>query len=459
MLKYVFALILPVLLMPGSARGQIAASSADVAGRIIAAAQADSFAYGRLAELVDTFGPRLSGSQNLENAIDWILAQMAADGLHNVRGEKVMVPHWVRGAESAELLEPRRKAMKILGLGRSVGTPRRGIKAPVLVVGSFEELQARAGGAKGKIILYNVPFTSYGETVRYRSRGAIEAAKLGALAVLVRSVTPHSLSTPHTGAMSRYDENVPKIPAAAVTVEDAMMLQRMQDRGVQPVVRLKMGAKTLPDALSRNVVAELLGSELPAEVVVMGGHIDSWDVGQGAMDDAGGCVAAWEALRLLQQLGLRPRRTIRVVLWTNEENGLAGGTAYRDSHLAELDDHILAIESDGGVFKPSGFGFTGSDEARAMIEDIASLLAPIEAGTILPRGGGADIGPIMRLGVPGMSLNVDRTKYFWYHHSDSDTIDKLDPHELNLCVATLAVMAYVVADMPKRLPRVPVEGD
>jgi carboxypeptidase Q len=301
-------------------------------------------------------------------------------------------------------------------------------------------------------VVYNAPFTTYGKTVRYRWAGASAAAKAGAVASLVRSVTPHSLNTPHTGSMG-YEEGVRKIPHGAITVEDAMQLRRFQDRGERVIIKLKMGAHYRGDVLSRNVVAEIAGREQPEEVVVMGGHIDSWDVGQGAMDDGGGCVAAWEALRLLHKLNLRPRRTVRVVLWTNEENGLRGGRGYRDAHKDELDNHILAIESDAGVFKPQGFGFTGSPEALAILRDIAALLTPIEAGSITEGGGGADIGPIMREGVPGMGLNVDMTKYFWYHHTDADTIDKLDPHELNLCVAALAIMAYVVADMPERLPR------
>jgi carboxypeptidase Q len=213
-----------------------------------------------------------------------------------------------------------------------------------------------------------------------------------------------------------------------------------------------MAAETLPDAPSRNVIGELRGSERPDEVVVMGGHIDSWDVGRGAMDDAGGVVAAWQALRVLKALGLRPRRTIRVVGWTNEENGLRGGAAYRDAHRSAVPQHVLAIESDAGVFRPLGFGFTGSDSAYALVRQIGRLLERIGAGEIQRGGGGADIGPIMALGVPGMGLNVDGTKYFWYHHTDADTVDKLDPREVALCVATLAVMAYVVADMPERLP-------
>jgi carboxypeptidase Q len=253
-----------------------------------------------------------------------------------------------------------------------------------------------------------------------------------------------------------YDSTVRRIPAAAITVEDAEMMHRMQTRGERIRVKLVMSAKTLPDAPSRNVMGEIVGAEKPDEVVVFGGHIDSWDVGRGAMDDGGGVVVAWEAVKLLQRLGLKPRRTIRVVGWTNEENGGRGGQGYRDAHKADVDKHVLAIESDGGVFKPQGFGFSGSDAAFDVVKQIGTLLDRVEAGSIVKGGGGADIGPIMALGVPGLGLNVDGTKYFWYHHTEADTIDKLDPHDMALCVATMAVMAYVVADMPETLPRAPV---
>jgi carboxypeptidase Q len=322
----------------------------------------------------------------------------------------------------------------------------------VLVIESFDELSERAAEAEGKIVLFNAPWMGYGPTVQYRGRGAVAAAEAGAVASLIRSVTPYSMDTPHTGAMG-YSDDVRRIPHAAITAEDAGMLQRMQERGERIVVRLQMEAETLPDVESRNVMAEIVGYEMPEEVIVMGGHIDSWDVGQGAMDDGGGCVAAWEAVKLLQRLGLRPRRTVRVVMWTNEENGLRGGNAYRDAHRAELENHVLAIESDAGVFEPKGFGFSGSDAAFDLVSQIGALLEPINAGQISRGGGGADIGPIMREGVPGMGLNVDGSKYFWYHHSNADTIDKLDPREVALSVAALAVMSYVVADMEPRLPR------
>jgi carboxypeptidase Q len=430
----------------------IADSYREVAQRLIDAALADSAAFGRLTELTDGFGHRFSGSENLERALDWIIHEMEEDGLENVRGEEVPVPHWVRGAESLELISPRREKLPMLGLGGSVGTPEEGIRAEVLVVSSFDELEVRSKEARGKIVLLNAPFVSYGKTVTYRVHGAIAAAKAGAVASLIRSVTPFSMRTPHTGQML-YDPSAPQIPHAAITVEDADMLQRLQERGERIEVVLKMEAQTLPEAISRNVIAEIVGWEHPEEVVVMGGHIDSWDVGTGAMDDGGGSVAAWEALRLMHDLGLRPRRTVRVVLWTNEENGLRGALAYRDYHIDELDDHVLAIESDGGVFKPLGFGFTGSAAAYEIIREVGSLLEPIGADKIARGGGGADIGPIMRDGVPGMGLRVDGEKYFWYHHTEADTIEVLDPREMAECVAAMAVMAYVVADLPQRLPR------
>ena len=422
------------------------------ADRLIDAALADSFSYNRLAELVDRFGHRFSGSASLELALDWIVDQMEKDGLENVHGERVMVPHWVRGEESLELVAPRRQQLPMLALGGSVGTPPEGIRAEVLVVRSFEELEKRSTDARGKIVLLNAPFTDYRETVTYRVAGAVAAARTGAVASLIRSVTPFSLTTPHTGMM-KYEEPDKRIPHAAITVEHADMLQRMQDRGERIEVVLKMEAETLPDVPSRNVVAEIVGWERPQEIVVIGGHIDSWDVGQGAMDDAGGSVAAWEAVRLMHALGLRPRRTVRVVLWTNEEFGLRGANAYRDGHRYEIDQHILAIESDAGVFKPLGFGFSGSDRAFGLVSEIGSLLERIDAGAVTRGGGGADIAPLMRLGVPGMGLRVAGERYFWYHHTEADTIDKLDPRDMAECVAAMAVMAYVAADMPETLPR------
>jgi carboxypeptidase Q len=464
-----FALLLPIALVSTSfaqsipikpyvpspdAKTPIADAYRDAASQIIGAALSDDTAYKRLAYLSDHIGNRISGSTQLEAAIKWAVEEMKKDGLDNVRAEKVMVPHWVRGQESATLLEPIERNLTMLGLGNSVGTPPEGITADVIVVNSFDELEKLGEQVKGKIVLYNVPFTNYGETVAYRGGGPSRAAKLGAVAALVRSVGPVSLNTPHTGAL-RYDETQPKIPAAALTIEGAETLARMQARGEKIRLRLKMEAKFLPDAESANVVAELKGSEKPDEIVVIGGHFDSWDVGTGSTDDGGGCMIAWETIRLLKKLNLRPKRTIRVVFWTNEENGTRGGNGYRDAHKDELANHVLAIESDSGVFKPLGFGLGAKapDAARGQVTDILALLKGIGADRLGGEGGGTDIGPIMQEGVIGMGLNVDGAHYFDIHHTWADTMDKIDPREMQLCVATLAVMSYVVADMPNRLGR------
>jgi carboxypeptidase Q len=454
-----FRLVLCLLVLapaaaPASAQGRnIPRDYRVAADSLIRAATRDSAAYRRLGELVDGFGHRLAGSASLEAAIDWILGEMRRDGLDNVRGEPVTVAHWVRGAESVELVSPRRAPLRMLGLGGSAGTSEEGITAPVLVVSSFEELERRKGEAQGKIVLFDAPFTNYGDSRHYRTDGATAAARAGAVASLIRSVAPFSIRSPHTGRVS-YDSTTPRIPAAALSNEDAMMLHRMQDRGDAVVVTLRMEARELPDAQSRNVVAEVVGREKPDEVVVLGGHIDSWDVGQGAMDDGGGSVAAWEAVRLIRRLGLRPRRTVRVVLWTNEENGLDGGDAYLARHRADLSRHVAAMESDAGVFNPRGVLFAGSDKAVEVLRQVGQLLRPIGADKVtkVDSSPEADIEPMVTLGVPGIGLDVDGSRYFWYHHSDGDTLDKLDPAEMGRCVALMAVMAYVIADMPDRLP-------
>ena len=422
------------------------------AGRIIGAALVSDRAYARLAYLTDHIGHRLSGSKSLERAIEWALAEMKRDGLDNVRGEKVMVPHWVRGEESLEMTAPHPMKLSMLGLGNSVGTPAEGITAEPVVVRNFAELDALGEKVRGKIVVYNVPYTGYGATVQYRGSGPSRAARYGAVAALVRSITPVSLQSPHTGALN-YDQRQPKIPAAAISIEAAELLQRMHDRGDRTTLRLKMEAKFLPDAESANVIAELRGSEKPDEIVLISGHFDSWDVGQGAHDDGGGCIIAWEAVRLLKELGLRPRRTIRVVLYTNEENGLRGGNAYRDAYRAELAKHIFAIESDSGTYRPEGLGLaaTAPLQVRSNLREIAKLLSGIGADGIAASGGGADIGPIMREGVPGASLDVEGSHYFDIHHTASDTLDKIDRRDLQLCVATMAVFAYTIADVPEPL--------
>ncbi|MCX6539162.1 MAG: M20/M25/M40 family metallo-hydrolase [Acidobacteria bacterium] len=447
------AFVLSAILVAAPAPPDWLTPHRDAASRLIGEALSTTHAWQRLAELTDTFGHRLAGSKALDDAIAWAVSEMKKDGLDNVHAEKVMVPHWVRGRESVELVEPGPQQLVMLGLGNSVGTPPEGIKAEAVVVGSFDELDALGTRVAGRIVVYNVPFTNYGETVRYRSTGASRAAALGAVGMLLRSVGQPGLRTTHTGALT-YADNAPRIPAAAITYEDADRLQRLQDRGVKLVVRLSMEARMLPDAESANVIAEIVGREHPEEVIVIGGHLDSWDVGTGATDDGGGSIASWEAIRLMKKLGLRPRRTVRAVLFTNEENGLRGGLGYRDQHKAELPNHLLMIEIDGGVFRPRGFGFSGSEAARALVKDISSLLAGIDATAIGSAGGGADIGPSVEAGkIASMSLDVDSSLYFTIHHTMADTIERIEPADLARCVAAIAVMSYVVADMPQRLPR------
>jgi carboxypeptidase Q len=328
-----------------------------------------------------------------------------------------------------------------------------------VTVGSFDELAALPDTAvRGRIVLYDVPFKSYGETVRYRSDGAARAARRGAVAALVRSVGPVSLRTPHTGAMAPYADSVARIPAAAVTIEDATMMHRLTARGERVRVHLEMGARMLDDVLCHNVIGELRGRERPDEIVVVGGHLDSWDVGQGAQDDGGGCVISMEALRLMQRLGLHPRRTVRVVLWVNEENGLAGGHAYADSLHGELARHVAAFESDGGVERPTGFAIgvravdaDSVDHARlargvAGLRELAPVFAGLGADRMSDDGGDADISPLMARGVPGIAHRTTGEHYFDWHHTRADMLDKVDPVELRRNVAALAAMVYLVAD-------------
>src|SRR6188508_1921034 len=440
-----FALVLLLTQFPPPAVDVVAKRTApawlepyrDATGRLLGEAIGSDAAWQRLAYLGDTYGHRLSGSPNLDAAIKWAVEEMKRDGLENVHTEPVKVPHWVRGRESLEITGAIPQPLVMLGLGNSVGTPPAGIEAELVVVRSFEELDAARDRVKGRVVLFNVPFTSYGDTVRFRAAGPSRAGALGAVAMLIRAVGPAGLRTAHTGALT-YMDGQPQIPAAAVSHEDAARLQRMVDRGTTVRLKLMMEARFLPDADSANVVGEIRGRELPDEVVVVGGHFDSWDVGTGSTDDGGGCIATWEALRLMKKLNLRPRRTVRVVLWTNEENGGRGGLAYRDAHAEELPNHVMMLESDGGVFRPTGFGFSGSDAARGRVRDIATLLGGIKADNIGPAGGGADIGPsVQHAGIPAMSLEVEGN-YFLIHHTPADTIDKIDPIDISRSTAAIA---------------------
>ena len=436
----------------------------DTAGQIIGAAMTDTEGWEKLTYLTTVIGHRLSGSPQLEEAIAWAHERMQAEGLEGVRLQAVKVPHWVRGHEHAAVVSPHRRVLPMLGIGNSVGTPEGGITAPVVVVESFDALETLGeAGVKGKIVVYAVPWVGYGGTVQYRSSGASRAARLGAVAVLVRSATGRSLATPHTGAL-RYAEDAPQIPAAAITPEDAEWFKKAQAHGLEMKVELMMEAKMLPDADSANVIAEIRGSELPEEVVVMGGHFDSWDVGHGAHDDGAACIAAWQALRLIHKLNLRPRRTLRVVLWTNEENGLRGGRAYREALGDDVGLHVAAIEMDGGAERPVGFGFgldgvdpqseekdPAYEKAFAMLEQIGRLLEGIDGSKILRGGGGADIGPLMRDGVPGLGFRTIGEHYFDWHHTHADTLDKVEPINFKKAIAMLGVMGYVLADAPERL--------
>lgn len=421
----------------------------DAAAKIAAAAEGETLAWERLATMADTFGHRLSGSKALEDAIDWTLEVMREDGLSNVRREEVMVPHWVRGEERGKVIGGRE--LRLLGLGGTVGTGKRPLRGEVLVVSSLAELGERAAEAKGKIVVINQPMPPfdpeardphYGATVGIRVAGPSAAGRAGAKAVLIRSVTATSLATPHTGTLV-YDEEAPKIPAAALSIEDAEHLARLARRG--PVsVELFLGAKTLPDALSGNAIGEYLGRELPEEIVLIGGHIDSWDVGDGSSDDGSGCLMAIEAVRLLAKAGLRPKRTIRVVLFTNEENGLRGGRAYHAEHGSER--HVAAIEADVGAGAPWGFSATASDEEFARLESFGGLMRVLGASGLRRGGGGADISPLTKDGVLSLGLLPDISHYFDLHHSAADTIDKIDPAHLEGNAAALALMAYLLAD-------------
>lgn len=434
--------------------GSLTEQYREAATRLIDAAMADQGGMEKLSYLCDRIGNRLSGSLGLEKAVAWSAAQMNHDGLVNVSTPRVKVPHWVRGSESASILEPVNKKLAILGLGDSVATPKRGITAEVVPVSSFEELEKKGRtGIEGKIVLFNVPYEGYGRTVVYRTAGPSHAARLGAIAALVRSITPISLQSPHTGAVE-YLEGSPKIPAAAVTIEDALLIQRLVDAGNAVSVHLEMEGHMLPDAESANVIGEIPGRERPDEVVVIGGHLDSWDVGAGAQDDGTGVITALEAAHLIHQLGLRPRRTIRVVFWTNEENGGAGGVAYREWVGDAVRNHVAAIEMDGGAEKPAGFGLTTPGESQAALtkaREIGRLLDRIEAGSVQPGGGGADIAPLLHEGVPGFAVRTVATHYFEYHHSQADTVDKVKLEDLRGNIAAMAVMAYVLADMPETL--------
>jgi hypothetical protein len=444
--------------------GSAAAQSADtanarpyerVANRIISAGLSSGQAISMLRELTSTVGARLSGSPEAEHAVAWGQQTMQRLGFQNVHLEPVTVPHWVRSStEQASIILPGSGPeipLRICALGGSIGTPGAGLTAEVVEVKSFEELKALGDGARGKIVFFNRPldrtkvntFEAYSGAVNQRGQGAVEAARAGGVAALVRSMTTRLDNVPHTGAMG-YNDSVPKVPTAAVSTLGADLLDSLLASNKSLRVKLRLGCQTFPDVESSDVIGELKGSEHPEEVIVIGGHLDSWDKGTGAHDDGAGCSHSLEALRLLKDLGLTPKRTIRVVLFMNEENGLRGAKAYAAKDRPG-EKHIAAIETDAGGFSPRGFGVQADSQIVERIARWAYLLRPIEADRIQKGGGGADISELGKKGVPTLGLRVDGQRYFDYHHSDSDTIDKVNERELELGAIALAILSYVLA--------------
>ncbi len=439
------------------------------AAQILGTSLQSSTAYDQLGELCDHVGNRISGSERLDQAIAWAVKTMKADGLQNVHTEKILVPYWKRGTEKAWTISPQRHELSVLGLGMSVATPQGGITADVVVVGSYDELD-RLGeaGVKGKIVLYDVPFAGYGKTVGYRVGGASRAAKYGAVASLVRSVGSLSFDTPHTGTLS-YNENLPKIPSAAVTIENSMMMRRMAQRGERIQLHLEMDNILIPDQPSANVVGEIVGKEKPQEVVLMGGHLDSWDVGQGAQDDGVGCLITLGAARAILDAGLHPKRTIRVVFFTNEENGDFGGKGYRDAHKPELGNFVAVLESDSGNGPVKGFtlDFHGEGPSKisvatpeekdragkslARMKSLNPLLEPLGATNMELGGSGTDVGSMVAEGVPGIGVSHDTTHYWEIHHTKADTFDKVIKLDMQKNIAAVGILAYVLAEMDETL--------
>lgn len=405
----------------------------------------------QLRDLVAAAPKRLSGSKGYDDAVAFAVERLRAVGCDAVRAEPVTVPCWQRGVERAAVVGADAMELRVTALGGSVPTPDGGLTAEVVRVRSFDELRALGDRARGKIVFFDRPmpraflrtFQAYGDAVPQRADGAIEAAKAGAVAALVRSVTTAIDEHPHTGAMD-YEDGVAKVPAAAIATIDAEQLAKRLASG--PVsVRLELGCRTLPDVASANVVAELRGTERPDEIVLIGGHLDAWDLGEGAHDDGAGCAHVLEAMRLLASSGSRPRRTIRAVLFANEENGLRGAKAYDAAHGAEV--HVAAIETDSGGATPRAFSCT---KKGAEAEALRPLFLPLEefgCGGFLPGGGGgADLGPLAARGVACFGLVTEGHRYFDFHHSALDVVANVHPRELSLGAAALAYAASVLAD-------------
>lgn len=434
---------------------------AAAATKIIEHQRSSSRSHEILEELCDDVGHRLAGSEGADRAVDWAVGIFKRFGIEHVRRQAIMVPKWVRGEQQlVELVLPRRYRLNALSLGGSVPTPAEGLIADVLAVNTFDELKAREAEVEGKIVLFNRAMgpdgqggtIGYGTAVSQRVRGAIEAARSGAVASIIRSVGTANFRLPHTGQM-RYADNVREIPHAAIAAEDADLIMRLLARGKRVQIQMKMDCSYQGEVPSANVIAELKGSERPDEVVVIGCHLDSWDVGQGAQDDGVGVAACIETIRLLGELGLRPRRTIRAVLYMNEEAGLSGGKAYAKEFADQLDGHVAAIEMDGGAFRFLGFGVSAGEGGLERLRFVDDLLEPLGAEKMRQGGGGADISPMRPAGVPQLGLRSDTTRYFDYHHTAADTFDKVDAVELSKCTAGLAIMAFALAEMDEPLPR------
>jgi carboxypeptidase Q len=420
---------------------------------LIDAALDDPYAYDKLAELCDEVGHRLPASPGMKQAIAWSQLSMYQAGFDSVWTEPVTVAHWTRGQEWARCLAPVEFDLAMTGLGLSDGTGPEGVEAEVMTVTSFDDLDTRAAEAEGKIVLFNVPWEGYGSVARYRGDGASAAARHGAVAALVRSATNVSLGAPHTGMM-KYADDAPRIPTAALSLEDTGRLARMCAKGLKPRVHLYMEAKNHGETTSYNVVGDIRGRELPEEIVLVAGHLDSWDVGTGAQDDGAGVVLALASARILLKQDLRPRRTVRVVHYTAEEYGAPGGKAYLEAHRSELDRHVLAIESDSGGYAPRGFSV---DADSLVVVALAKAAAPLARVALDPAewsvhkgGSGADIGAIVREGVVGVGHRVDHSHYFDVHHSRADTFEKVDPDHLARNVAAIAGLIYTVAESPAR---------
>jgi hypothetical protein len=444
---------IPCLAQPPASNGR---NYQHVAGQIVTQALREGKAYQMLSELTG-IGPRLSGSPQAAAAVELTRQMMERLGFDQIRLQPVMVPHWVRGArEEATIVKSPTVGtvpLTICALGGSIGTPEMGIVAEVIEVKNFEELHALGKKAAGKIIFFNRPidptvfdtFMGYVGAVDQRSDGASEAARAGGVAALVRSMATAWDDVPHAGVM-RYSDGVPKVPAAAISTHDADFLSQIITRDKNVSVRLQLACETLPDAPSANVMGELTGVERPQEVIVIGGHLDSWDKGTGAHDDGAGCVQSIEAVRLLKVLGLRPRRTIRAVMFMNEENGLRGGTEYARAAAEGGAKHIAAMESDRGGFAPRGFAIEADSATVQRIAAWSPFFETFGAERLRPGYSGVDISLLVRQGVPGLGLVPESHRYFDYHHSANDTLDKVNPRELELGAAAMAMMAYLLSE-------------